>query len=117
MPAELHVACQLSMLSHAGWMGEVCNNTTIEPALQPISGETLSHASVISENGTHLDIVVDGFCGSSYERASSTSLCSIHLLHQIPASPLLPPIVNMKNKKYGLANREYGKLSMDCFHY
>ena len=38
----------------------------------------------------------------------------IHLSSQIPASPLLPPIVNMKNEKCGLTNREYGKLSMDC---
>ena len=40
-------------------------------------------------------------------------VCSIRLLPQIPASPLLPPIVNMRNEKFGLTNREYGKLSID----
>ena len=37
------------------------NNTTIEPTSQPISGEALSHASAISEDGAHLDITADGF--------------------------------------------------------
>ena len=97
----------------AGWMSEVCNNTTIEPTLQPISGETLSHASAISEDGPHLDIAADGFWGVLMKELSSTFVCSILFLPQIPASPLLPPIVNMRNANYGLTNREYGKLSMD----
>ena len=42
---------------------EVCNNTTIEPALQPISGETISNVTAISEDGARLDIVADGFWG------------------------------------------------------
>ena len=33
---------------------EVCNNTTIEPALQLISGEILSIATAISEDGARL---------------------------------------------------------------
>ena len=53
----------------AGWMSEVCNNTTIEPTLQLISGETLSHTSAISEDGARLNIAADGFWGSSYETA------------------------------------------------
>ena len=32
---------------------EVCNNTTIEPVLQPISGEILSIATAISKDGAH----------------------------------------------------------------
>ena len=90
----------------AGWMIEVCNNTTIEPTLQLISGETLSHASAISEDGAHLNIAADGFWGVLMKELFSTFVCSIRLL------PLLPPIVNMRNEKYGLTNREYGELSM-----
>ena len=33
--------------------GEVCNSITIEPVLQPISGEILSIATAISEDGAH----------------------------------------------------------------
>ena len=34
--------------------GEICNSITIEPVLQPISGEILSIATAISEDGAHL---------------------------------------------------------------
>ena len=44
----------------AGWMSEVCNNSTTEPSLQLISGETLSYTSAISEDGARLDIAADG---------------------------------------------------------
>ena len=63
----------------AGWMSEVCNITTIEPTLQPISGETLSHASAISEDGARLDIAADGFWGSSYEIAFF-DICMFNML-------------------------------------
>ena len=92
----------------AGWMSEVCNNTTIEPTLQLISGETLSHASAISEDGACLNIAADGFWGSSYERAFFRHLC---------VQSACSPIVNMRNEKYGLTNREYGKLSTDRSHH
>ena len=45
------------------------------------------------------------------KEVSSTFVCLICLPPQIPASPLLPPIVNMRNEKYGLTNREYWKLT------
>ena len=50
----------------AGWMGEVCNNITVEPALQPISGEVFRHATAISEEGARLDIAADGFLGGPF---------------------------------------------------
>ena len=50
----------------AAWMGEVCNNTTVEPALQPISGEVFRHATAISEEGAQLDIAADGFLGGPF---------------------------------------------------
>ena len=53
----------------AGWLGEVCNNTTVEPTLQPIAGEVLRHATAIAEEGARLDIATDGFWGGPFERA------------------------------------------------
>ena len=45
---------------------EVCNNTTIEPALQLISGEILSIATAISEDRACLDIAADMVLGDFF---------------------------------------------------
>jgi len=50
-------------------MSEVCHDVSIEPALQPITGETLSGASANIEEGARLDVAALGFWGSSHERA------------------------------------------------
>ena len=57
--------------------GEVCNNTTIEPALQPISDEILSIATAISEDRACLDIAAGMFfLGGGFERTLIlTRLC------------------------------------------
>ena len=51
------------------WLSEVCSDVCIEPALQPITGETLTGSSAILEDGARLDIAVNGFWGGRYERA------------------------------------------------
>ena len=51
------------------WLSEVCSDVCIEPALQPITGETLTGSSAITEDGARLDIAVNGFWGGRYERA------------------------------------------------
>ena len=63
---------------------------------------TYSHASATSEDGASLDITADGLWKSSYERAFF-NVCVQSVHPQIPASLLLPPIINIKkNEKYGL---------------
>ena len=52
-----------------GWLSEVCNDVCIEPTLQPITGETLTGASAITEDGARLDIAANGFWGGCFERA------------------------------------------------
>ena len=44
----------------ASLLSEVCHGVTIEPHLQPLSGETLSHWSAIIHDGAHLDIAMYG---------------------------------------------------------
>ena len=44
-------------------LSEVCTDICIEPTLQPITGETLTGASAITEDGARLDIAANGFCG------------------------------------------------------
>ena len=50
------------------WMSEVCHDVYLEPHLQPMTGETLNGASAITEDGARLDIAVNGFWVSKYER-------------------------------------------------
>ena len=52
----------------ANLMSEVCNNVSIEPHLQPITGEHLSGASANTQDGARLDIAANGLWGSRYER-------------------------------------------------
>ena len=49
---------------------EVCHGVGIEPPLQPLSGKPLHHSTANKDDGARLDIVADGFWGSSRQRAS-----------------------------------------------
>ena len=42
-------------------MSEVCSNVSVEPMLQPITGETFHGASANVQEGARLDIAADGF--------------------------------------------------------
>ena len=52
----------------ANLMAEVCHNVSIEPTLQPITGETFSVMSANTEDGARSDIAADGFWGGRFER-------------------------------------------------
>jgi len=51
------------------WLSEVCNDVCIEPNLQPITGEALTGASAITEDGARLDTAANGFWGGRFEQA------------------------------------------------
>lgn len=53
----------------ANLMTEVCHDVCVEPTLQPITGEVLSNATAISDDGARLDIAANGFWGGRSERA------------------------------------------------
>ena len=53
----------------ANLMAEVCHDVCIEPTLQPVTGELLSGASAITDDGARLDIAASGFWGGHYECA------------------------------------------------
>ena len=53
----------------ASLLTEVCHGVTIEPHLQPLSGETLSHQSAITEDGARLDVAICRFWGGRFEKA------------------------------------------------
>lgn len=53
----------------ASLLSEVCHGVSIEPHLQPLSGETMSLCSANTDDNSRLDIAAYGFWGSSFERA------------------------------------------------
>ncbi len=50
-------------------MSEVCHDVCTEPTLRPITGEVLSGAFAIREDGARVDIAASGFWGGRFERA------------------------------------------------
>ena len=52
----------------ASLLSEVCHGVSVEPHLQPLTGETFSLASAIVEDGARLDVAVNGFWGSRHQR-------------------------------------------------
>ena len=53
----------------ANLVSKVCSNVSVEPMLQPITGETFRGASANVQDGARLDIAADGFWGGRFERA------------------------------------------------
>ena len=53
----------------ASLLSETCHGVAGEPSLQPITSERFSNATANTQEGARLDIVADGFWGSSFERA------------------------------------------------
>ena len=48
---------------------EVCPNVAVEPDLQPLTGEALSHRTSNYEDGARLDVSAQGFWGDRHVRA------------------------------------------------
>ena len=53
----------------ASLLSEVCHGVSIEPHLQPLSGEAMSRSSANSEDGARLDVAAYGFWGGRFEKA------------------------------------------------
>ena len=53
----------------ANLLTEVCSNVCIEPPLQTLTGELLSHETSNSQDGARLDVSAQGFWGDRHQRA------------------------------------------------
>ena len=53
----------------ANLMAEVCHDVCTEPHLQTVTGEILSGASAITNDGARLDVAASGFWGGQHEQA------------------------------------------------
>ena len=52
----------------ASFLTDVCRNVSIEPGLQELSGELLTHRSANTTPNARLDVAADGVWGSRFER-------------------------------------------------
>ena len=52
----------------ANLLTEVCSNVSIEPELQPITGEALRGATSNSQPGARLDVAANGFWGGRFQK-------------------------------------------------
>ena len=46
----------------------MCNDVEVEPHLQPLDGETFQKKTANVQDGAHLNITMNGFCGGRHER-------------------------------------------------
>ena len=53
----------------ASLLSEVCYGVSVEPHLQPLSGETMAHNSANVDSNSRLDVSAYGFWGGRFERA------------------------------------------------
>ena len=53
----------------ASLLPEVCHGVTIEPHLQPLTGEVMSHKSAITGDRARLDVAMYGFWEGCLEKA------------------------------------------------
>ena len=51
-----------------GLLGNVCHEVKTEPALQPLSGETLPGRCSSNEDEAHLDMLASGFWGDKFQK-------------------------------------------------
>ena len=65
-----------------GFMKEVCNDVSIEPRLQPLTGESIRYESSNRANYARLDIKANGFWDCSHQSAFLMLGCLI-LLHNL----------------------------------
>ena len=61
----------------ASLLTEVCHEVSIEPDLQPISGEIFHRASTNIQDGARLDVAMSGFWGGRHER----SFCDVRVFN------------------------------------
>ena len=50
-------------------MSEICSNVSIEPYLQPLTGEALRFRTANSDSNAQLDIAANGFQGGRFEHS------------------------------------------------
>ena len=96
-------------------MSEVCNNISIEPHLQPLSGRALCFKTANSDSNARLDIAANGFWGGRFECSFLMLDFSTLVYHLIILLSLL--IIAMRGRRDISMSSMFIKLNMAIFHH
>ena len=47
-------------------LSQVCPNVSVDPHLQPLDGEEMTHATAVREENARLDVKANGFWGDNF---------------------------------------------------
>ena len=64
----IHCHNEIRDITHS-LLSEVCQETIVEPVLQPLDGHNLRYASAITDDNARSDIMAKGFLGTSHQNA------------------------------------------------
>ena len=82
----------------ASLLSEVCHDVSVEPHLQPLTGEQFSLASANVEDVARLDVAAKGFWGSRHQRAFLMLRYLTHM-HQVTEALIYrQPIVSWRRR-------------------
>ena len=97
---------------------EVCHGVTTEPHLQPLSGESFSHRSAITDDGARLDVAMYGFIGvEDLKRHLLMSGFLTPAPNQIVVVPFHLYIANMSRRREGNTISVCVRWSMQLSHH
>ena len=96
---------------------EVCHGVTTEPHLQPLSGESFSHRSAITDDGAGLDVAMYGFWGGRFEKAFVDVRVLTPAPNQIVVVPFHLFIANMSRRREGNTISVCVRWSMQLSHH
>ena len=97
----------------ASWLSEVCHGVTIEPHLQPLTGEVLSHRSTITNDGARLDVAMYGFQGGGrFEKA----FIDVRVFNPFAQSNHLSPLIFVHRRHEQVKRRHYEQRVREVEH-
>ena len=91
---------------------EVWHNVSIEPDLQPLTGEQLSLATSNRAEGARLDVAANGFWGGRYERA----LFDVKVFNPYAPSYRHTPLPTLYRQQENMKKRAYEQRVLEVEH-
>ncbi|XP_064389143.1 uncharacterized protein LOC135337174 [Halichondria panicea] len=96
----------------ADLLTEICHDVSVEPDLQPLTGETLAHRTANISNGARLDVSMKGFWGGRQEK----TFLDIRVFNPHAPSNKNSSIANCYKKHENEKKRAYEQRVRDVEH-